>query len=64
MTEKKSGMFDKLKEGVAKLQESKPGKVSDEQVAGHVHAAKPDKAEKGDDAPRQGAGSNGGGGAF
>ena len=61
MTEKKSGMFDKLKEGVAKLQESKPGKVSDEQVAGHVHAA---KAEKGDDAPRQGAGSNGGGGAF
>jgi hypothetical protein len=53
-------MFDKLKEGVAKLQESKPGKVSAEQVAGHVHAAKPEKG----DAPRQGAGSNGGGGAF
>lgn len=61
MTEKKSGMFDKLKESVAKLHEEKP-KVSGEQVAGHVQAAKPAKADK--DSPRQGAGSNGGGGAF
>ena len=63
MTEKKPGMFDKLKESVAKLHEEKP-KVSGEQMAGHVQAAKPAKAEKDKDSPRQGAGSNGGGGAF
>ena len=61
MTEKKPRMFDKLKESVAKLHEEKP-KVSGEQVAGHVQAAKPAKADE--DSSRQGTGSNGGGGAF
>jgi hypothetical protein len=64
MTEKKPGVFDKLKESVAKLHEDKPEKVSAEQMAGHVQAAKPAKDEKDEDSPRQGAGSNGGGGAF
>ena len=64
MTEKKPGVLDKLKESVAKLHEDKSEKVSAEQMAGHVHASKPAKAEKDKDSPRQGAGSNGGGGAF